>query len=40
MMQIDIQNYPPFLTAAGFVDVTSGPTRSSLLSFVRGKKSA
>jgi demethylmenaquinone methyltransferase/2-methoxy-6-polyprenyl-1,4-benzoquinol methylase/phosphoethanolamine N-methyltransferase len=39
MMQIDINNYPPFLTTAGFVDVTAGPTRSSLLSFVSGKKS-
>jgi ubiquinone/menaquinone biosynthesis C-methylase UbiE len=38
MMQIDIREYPPFLTAAGFVDVTSGPTRSSLLSFVGGRK--
>jgi len=40
MMEIDIRNYPPFLKEAGFVEVTSGPTRTSLLSFVRGKKPA
>jgi hypothetical protein len=31
---------PQLLADAGFVDVTSGPTRSALLAFVSGKKPA
>jgi len=38
MMQTDVWSLPPMLTSAGFVDVTSGPTRSAFLAFVGGKK--
>ena len=40
MMQIDIRTLLPLLTAAGFVEVTSGPTRSPFLAFAGGKKPA
>ncbi len=41
MMQAssDVENIPPLLTEAGFVEVASGPTRSPFLAFVSGKKS-
>lgn len=38
MMQSDIKVLPPMLTEARFTDVASGPTRSAVLSFVRGRK--
>jgi ubiquinone/menaquinone biosynthesis C-methylase UbiE len=38
MMQTDIGIIPPLFSAAGFVEVTSGPTRSAFLAFVSGKK--
>jgi ubiquinone/menaquinone biosynthesis C-methylase UbiE len=38
MMQTNIGILPPMLTSAGFVDVTSGPTRSAFLAFVSGRK--
>ena len=40
MMQTDLNILPPLLPAAGFVEVTSGPTRSAFLAFVSGKKPA
>ena len=40
MMRTDISSLPSMLTAAGFVDVASGPTRSAFLGFVSGKKPA
>jgi demethylmenaquinone methyltransferase/2-methoxy-6-polyprenyl-1,4-benzoquinol methylase/phosphoethanolamine N-methyltransferase len=39
MMQTNIWSLPPMLAGAGFVEITSGPTRSSFLAFVSGKKS-
>jgi demethylmenaquinone methyltransferase/2-methoxy-6-polyprenyl-1,4-benzoquinol methylase/phosphoethanolamine N-methyltransferase len=38
MMHAEISNLPPMLSAAGFVDVSLGPTRSALLAFVRARK--
>ncbi len=38
MMQTDVWSLPPMLASAGFVDVTSGPTRSAFLAFVSGRK--
>lgn len=38
MMQTNVSSLPPMLASAGFVEVTSGPTRSTLLAFVSGKK--
>lgn len=38
MMQTDIRRLPPMLESAGFVEITSGPTRSAILAFVSGKK--
>ena len=38
MTRSNVSAISPMLTATGFVDVASGPTRSSLLAFVRGKK--
>jgi ubiquinone/menaquinone biosynthesis C-methylase UbiE len=38
MMQTDVRGIPPLFSAAGFVDVTSGPTRSAFLAFVSGNK--
>ena len=40
MMQTNIWNIPPMLPAAGFVEITSGPTRSAFLAFVSAKKPA
>jgi len=40
MMQSNVWSIPSMLTEAGFVDVTSGPTRSAFLAFVSGKKPA
>lgn len=40
MMRTDVRSLPPMLEAAGFVDITSGPTRSAILAFVSGKKPA
>jgi demethylmenaquinone methyltransferase/2-methoxy-6-polyprenyl-1,4-benzoquinol methylase/phosphoethanolamine N-methyltransferase len=40
MMQTDVWSISPMLSAAGFVRVTSGPTRSAFLVFVSGKKPA
>ncbi len=38
MMQSNVWGIPPRLTETGFVDVASGPTRSTFLAFVSGKK--
>ena len=38
MMRSNIENIPPMLVEAGFVDVTSGSTRSAFLAFVAGQK--
>lgn len=38
MMQTDVWSLPPMLASAGFVEVSSGPTRSAFLAFVSGKK--
>jgi len=38
MMQTDVSGIPPLFSAAGFVEITSGPTRSVFLAFVSGKK--
>ena len=38
MMQTDIGIIPPLCSEAGFVEVTSGPTRSAFLTYVSGKK--
>jgi ubiquinone/menaquinone biosynthesis C-methylase UbiE len=40
MMQSDVWSIPAMLIEAGFVDVTSGPTRSAFLAFVSGVKPA
>ncbi|HEX8993247.1 MAG TPA: methyltransferase domain-containing protein [Anaerolineales bacterium] len=40
MMQTSAWSLPPMLESAGFVDVTSGPTRSGFLAFVSGTKPA
>lgn len=37
MTRIDVRNYAPLLTEAGFVEVETGPTGSKFLSFVRGR---
>jgi ubiquinone/menaquinone biosynthesis C-methylase UbiE len=38
MMQTDMRRILPLITEAGFVEVTSGPTRSAFLNFVSAKK--
>jgi ubiquinone/menaquinone biosynthesis C-methylase UbiE len=38
MMQTNVWSLPPMLASAGFVQVTSGPTRSAFLAFVSGVK--
>lgn len=38
MMQTNVWSLPPMLASAGFVEVATGPTRSSFLAFVSGKK--
>jgi len=38
MMQSNVSSLPPMLLQSGFVDVSSGPTRSLFLAFVSGKK--
>jgi demethylmenaquinone methyltransferase/2-methoxy-6-polyprenyl-1,4-benzoquinol methylase/phosphoethanolamine N-methyltransferase len=38
MMQTDVWSIPPMLSQAGFVEVSSGPTRSPFLAFISGKK--
>lgn len=38
MMKSNVWSIPAMLTEAGFVDVTSGPTRSAFLAFVNGVK--
>jgi ubiquinone/menaquinone biosynthesis C-methylase UbiE len=38
MMQTNVWSLPPMLASAGFVQVSSGPTRSAFLAFVGGKK--
>jgi ubiquinone/menaquinone biosynthesis C-methylase UbiE len=40
MMQSSIRTIPPMLLTAGFVEITSGPTRSIFLAFVSAKKPA
>ncbi len=40
MMQSNLEDILPTLKKTGFVDVSSGPTRSALLAFVNGKKPA
>ena len=38
IMQTDVWALPPMLASAGFIDITSGPTRSAFLAFVSGKR--
>ncbi len=38
MMQVNTWSLPPLLEKAGFVDVKAGPTKSSFLGFVGGRK--
>lgn len=38
MMQTNIWSLPALLASAGFVEITSGPTRSAFLAFVSAKK--
>ncbi len=38
MLQTDVRSLPPMVSSAGFVEVSTGPTRSSLMDFVSGKK--
>ena len=38
MMRSNVESILPLLSEAGFVEVASGPTRSSLLAFVSGRK--
>jgi ubiquinone/menaquinone biosynthesis C-methylase UbiE len=38
MMQNNVRDIPPMLMDTGFIDVDYGPTRSSFLAFVGGKK--
>ena len=38
MMHTNVSSLPPMLASAGFVEITSGPTRSAVLAFVGGKK--
>ena len=38
MMQTDVASIPPLFSAAGFIEVTSGPTRSAFLAYVSGEK--
>ena len=38
MMQADVWKLPTMLESAGFVEITSGPTRSSFLAFVSGRR--
>lgn len=38
MMQTNIWSLPPMLEDAGFVEISSGPTRSAFLAFIRGEK--
>jgi len=38
MMQTNVWSIPPMLASAGFVEITSGPTRSTFLAFVSGRK--
>ena len=40
MMESNIWSIPPIISAAGFMDITSGPTRSAFLAFVSAKKPA
>ena len=40
MMESNIWSIPSMLSTAGFVDITSGPTRSAFLAFVSAKKPA
>ncbi len=38
MMQTNVWSLRPMLKSAGFVEITSGPTRSAFMAFVSGKK--
>ncbi len=38
MMRTNVWIIPPMLKETGFIDITSGPTRSPFLAFVTGKK--
>jgi ubiquinone/menaquinone biosynthesis C-methylase UbiE len=38
MMQTNVWNLPQMLTEAGFVEISSGLTRSAFLAYVKGKK--
>jgi len=38
MMQTDVTSIPPLFLAAGFVEISSGPTRSAILAYVSGIK--
>ena len=38
MMRTGVAGLPPMLSAAGFVDITSGSTRSAFLAFVSARK--
>ncbi len=37
MAHVDVRNYLPLLTEAGFRDIETGPTSSKLLSYIRGE---
>ena len=37
MAHVDVRNYVPLLTEAGFTDIETGPTSSKLLSYAKGK---
>ena len=40
MTKVDVRDYAPLLTEAGFAEVETGPTGSKFLSFVRGRSPA
>jgi demethylmenaquinone methyltransferase/2-methoxy-6-polyprenyl-1,4-benzoquinol methylase/phosphoethanolamine N-methyltransferase len=40
MMRTDVTTIPPLVSAAGFVEVAYGPTRSAFLAYVSGRKPA
>lgn len=40
MMKTSVKGLPPMLSEAGFVDISSGPTRSPFLAFVSGRRPA
>jgi demethylmenaquinone methyltransferase/2-methoxy-6-polyprenyl-1,4-benzoquinol methylase/phosphoethanolamine N-methyltransferase len=38
MMQTNVWSIPPMLASAGYVEIASGPTRSTFLAFVSGRR--